>query len=61
MSFELRITSLHEFLTLVRVIRGQDLNDEDIQKLTQIITKDTESLKKAIDSQTGEKDAKPGP
>ncbi len=49
--FEIRITSLHEFLVFVKVIRGQDMTDDELQKVIQTITTDTNKLEEAVKSQ----------
>ncbi len=56
--FKLEITSLSEFILFVKFIKGEDLTEEELQKITATIQMDTEKLKKAVESQRGEKNAK---
>lgn len=54
---KIEITTVADLVAFVNIIRGENLDAEEINKLTSIINRDTENLKTAVE---GEKDAQSG-
>ena len=44
MAFHLHIDSIEDFVKFVAVITGEDLDSEDIKKLTEELNKDSDAL-----------------
>ena len=49
--FRIEISSLHEFRVFVKILRGQDITEEEIQKLTIQLNASADELNKANQSQ----------
>lgn len=45
--FEIRITSLHEFRIFVKIIKGQDLEADEIKDLSEVLKESASKLIKA--------------
>ncbi len=55
----LQIQGIEDLVAFVAIIKGKDLDTEEIQKITAAVNKDTNSLREAVDSQGGLTSAKP--
>lgn len=56
MAFELRISTLSEFLTFVKVVKGESPDDIEIQHLTKSLDNTITTLQDAVDSNKEEKE-----
>lgn len=52
--FRIEITSLKEFQLFVDIIKGKDLNEQEIAEITGEVTRDTKALEEAINKAQGE-------
>lgn len=49
--FRIEISSLHEFRVFVKILRGQDITEEELQKLTIELNASADKLNKANELQ----------
>jgi hypothetical protein len=55
----IEIDGIENLIAFVKIIRGEDLDTDALKAITDTITKNTDALKKAVQTQ-GETDAKSG-
>lgn len=51
--FQIYIDNLEDFLIFVDIIKGKDLDEEKLKKLTRILNRDSKELQTAVDSEKG--------
>lgn len=47
--FEIRITSLREFMIFVDIIKGKEVNEDLLREITKDLTKSTQTLENAVE------------
>jgi hypothetical protein len=56
--FKLEITNIHDFLLFVNIIRGKDLDAEEVARLTAQLNKSSDNLQKAVNNATTQEEKK---
>lgn len=47
--FEIKITSLREFMIFVDIIKGKEVNEDLLREITKDLTKSTQTLENAVE------------
>ncbi len=51
--FQVYIDSLEDFLVFIDIVKGKDMDEEKLKKLTKILNKDSKELQTAVNTEKG--------